>query len=105
LDPRFRLHEVVHPMAGTSLQDRSKFAGCPPPPEAREKELPKVLHDRRHSESSHTQALAELLYDGIGADISGDFAASMETGRVRAHRARKRRRAAISRAIWDLNRI
>ncbi len=126
LDPRFRLHDVVHPMAefvvsfdrakpfgtrghkgllGTSLHDCCKFAGCPPPPEPREGELPKILHDQRHSERSQIEALAELLYDGIGAEISGDFATAMKTGRVRAHRARKRRRAAISRAIWDLNRI
>lgn len=124
LDPRFSLEEVVHPIAeflvafdgiepfgtqghkglvGTSLHDCCKFAGCPPPPEMESgPSWREILFDRGSSDGSRVRELTDLFYDGIGAEISGRFAASMETGRVKAHRARKRRRAAVARKVVEL---
>lgn len=127
LDPRFRLHAIVHPIAeflvafdkvepfgtrghkalvSTSLHDCCKFAGCPPPPD--EESGPNwrdILYDRKRSDPSRIEALTDLFHSEIGAEISGPFAASMETGRVKAHRARKRRRAAVARRLKELGRI
>jgi hypothetical protein len=87
-----------------AVHDCCKFAGCPPPHTEKDR---RSWRDaiRKHGDRSPAEQLddlTDLLYNGILASTSGPFSEAMAHGRGRTHRARTRRREAISHTMREL---
>jgi hypothetical protein len=88
-----------------AIHDCCKFAGCPPPHQVIGK--PEWREAMKGGENGNPlaeriDALSDQLHNGIYVAASGTFAQAMAEGRGRTHRARKRRRQAISREMRNL---
>jgi hypothetical protein len=88
-----------------AIHDCCKFVGCPPPHKVIGKpEWRAAMKGGQNGSplSERIDALSDLLHNGIYEAASGTFAEAMAEGRGRTHRARKRRREAISREMSNL---
>jgi hypothetical protein len=88
-----------------AVHDCCKFAGCPPPHEIIGKpEWRDAMKGGSNGKplAERIDALSDLLHNGIYVAASGSFAGAMAEGRGRTHRARKRRREAISQEMRNL---